>query len=60
MFLFYFPGLGTINSKAIREIMHRSLEQVPVTEINEILENLGLIKDRIVTYEGKHFARFLF
>ncbi|XP_066925283.1 calmodulin-like [Clytia hemisphaerica] len=50
-------GLGTINSKSIREIMHRSLEQVPVTEINEILENLGLVKDRIVTYE--EFAKLV-
>ena len=45
-------GAGAISSRMIREIMLKSLEQVPVSEINDILDGLGLIQDRIVTYEG--------
>lgn len=45
-------GCGTINSACIREIMHKSMEHVPNAEIDEILENLGLIQDRVVTLEG--------
>ena len=50
--VFDVEGAGTISSESIRSIMHKSLEQIPGTEIDEILENLGLIQDRVVTLEG--------
>ena len=50
--VFDVEGVGTISSESIRNIMHKSLEQIPGTEIDEILENLGLIQDRVVTLEG--------
>ena len=45
-------GAGTINTRSIRDVMHKSLEQIAGTEIDEILENLGFIQDRVVTLEG--------
>lgn len=45
-------GMGVINSKMIREIMVKSLEQVSSHEVYDLLQGLGLIQDRIITYEG--------
>lgn len=45
-------GRGAINSKMIREIMLKSLEQVSRHEVYDLLEGLGLIQDRTITYEG--------
>ena len=46
-------GSGYIHSVDIREMMYKSLEQVPEDEIEIILEELGLLHDRIIKYEGK-------
>ena len=58
--VFDVEGAGTISSESIRSIMHKSLEQIPGTEIDEILENLGLIQDRqfvcdLQYFPGLHF-----
>ena len=44
---------GNISSKCIREIMIKSLDPIPQTEIEDLLASLGLSSDRAISYEGK-------
>lgn len=46
-------GAGHIQSKIIREIIIKSLDQVPVSEINDLLDCSGLLQDRNIYYDGE-------
>ena len=46
--------IGVIDSKAIRESMVKSLEQIDRNEIHDMLECLGLIDNRTISFEGIH------
>ena len=44
---------GNINSKAIRDIMLKTLDPIPQCEVEDLLSSLGLSCDRLITYEGE-------
>ncbi|XP_066915977.1 uncharacterized protein [Clytia hemisphaerica] len=48
---------GNISSKCIREIMIKSLDPIPQTEIEDLLASLGLSSDRVISYE--EFSKFV-
>lgn len=50
-------GAGHIQSKIIREIIIKSLDQVPVSEINDLLDCSGLLQDRNIYYD--EFAKLV-
>lgn len=51
-------GVGFIHSKIIREIIIKSLDQVPMNEIIDMLDYSDLLQDRNVYYEGKFIFNF--
>lgn len=46
-------GSGVIQSKLMRDVIIKSLDQVSINEINDMLDYSGLLQDRNITYEGK-------
>ena len=49
---------GNIDSKAIRDIMIKTLDLIPRCEVDDLLSSLGLSHDRTISYEGKITAHF--
>ena len=45
-------GTGLIDSRIMREVIIKSLEQVSLKEIQDMLDYSGLLQDRPITYEG--------
>ncbi len=46
-------GRGYIQSHILREILQKSLDQVPQSEVFDLLENSGLQEDRMISFKGK-------
>ena len=45
-------GSGVIDSKIMRDVIMKSLDQVSLKEIQDMLDYSGLLQDRPITYEG--------
>ena len=43
---------GNVDSKAIRDIMIKTLDLIPQCEVEDLLTSLGLSHDRTISYEG--------
>ena len=52
-------GRGLIDSREVRDILVKSLDQVSLNDIKEILDHSGLLQDRTITYKGAHTFTFL-
>lgn len=50
--VFDIEGRGFINSKNMREIIIKALDQVPQQEVDDLLRCSDLMNDRSVSYEG--------
>ena len=46
-------GSGVIDSRIMRDVIIKSLDQVSLREIQDMLDYSGLLHDRPITYEGK-------
>ena len=49
-------GSGVIDSRTMRDVIMKSLEQVSFREIQDMLDHSGLLQDRPITYEGMIFV----
>ncbi len=45
-------GRGFIHSQILREILQRSLDQVPQSEVFDLLDHAGLQDDKMISFEG--------
>lgn len=50
--LFDQEGTGIIDTRLIRDVIMKSLDQIPSYEIEDLLECTGLIRDKDLSYEG--------
>lgn len=50
--VFDIEGRGFINSKNMREIIIKALDQVPQQKVDDLLRCSDLMNDRSVSYEG--------
>ena len=46
-------GRGYIPSTILREILQKSLDQVPQSEVFDLLDHSGLQEDKLISFEGK-------
>ena len=46
-------GSGVIDSRMTRDVILKSLDQVSLREIQDMLDYSGLLQDRSITYEGR-------
>ena len=46
-------GTGLIDSRIMRDVIIKSLDQVSLKEVQDMLHHSGLLQDRPITYEGK-------
>ena len=45
-------GRGYIQSTILREILQKSLDQVPQSEVFDLLDHSGLQEDKLISFEG--------
>ena len=50
--LFDQEGTGIIDTRLIRDVIMKSLDQIPSYEIEDLLECTGLIQEKDLSYEG--------
>ena len=50
--LFDQEGTGKIDTRLVRDVIMKSLDQIPSYEIEDLLECTGLIQDKDLSYEG--------
>ena len=53
-------GRGYIPSTILREILQKSLDQVPQSEVFDLLDHSGLQEDKLISFEGMKFNMLLF
>ena len=45
-------GRGYIHSTILREILQKSLDQVPQSEVFDLLDHSGLQEDKLISFDG--------
>ena len=46
-------GSGVIDSRIMRDVIFKSLDQVSLREVQDMLDYSGLLQDRAITYDGR-------
>ena len=46
-------GRGFISSQILREMLQKSLDQVPQSEVFDLLDHSGLHEDKMISFEGQ-------